>query len=164
MRKAIYPGSFNPWHKGHQEVLEKALEIFDTLIVGIGVNVQKDAARGEYPSDSIYRLSGELIKYTDVSDPRRLPQIVTMQAPGKKTIIVKEFWGLLTEFAKEEGADAIVRGLRNIEDFEKEKIQQYNYEDFGLEIPVLYFISGRENTHISSTSERIKAFWKKDET
>ena len=42
MSKAIYPGSFNPWHKGHEDILTKALKVFDTVLIATGYNPEKD--------------------------------------------------------------------------------------------------------------------------
>jgi pantetheine-phosphate adenylyltransferase len=103
MKKAIYVGSFNPWHKGHQDVLEKAKKIFD---------------------------------------------IVDVKIYGK------DFKGLLSEYLKNKNYCAIIRGLRNGYDLQYEQNQQYWYEDLGISIPIVYFITDRKLSHISSTAIR----------
>lgn len=97
--KALYPGSFNPWHEGHDDILAKAKKVFETVDV--------------------------------------LP-------------VTKEI-GLLSEYVKDKGYDAIVRGLRNTADLEYEKSLQYWYEDLGLTLPIVYFISDRALAHVSSS-------------
>ena len=103
MRTAIYVGSFNPWHEGHTDVLNKARQIFD---------------------------------YVDV---------VTYG---------KDFTGLLSEYLEGKDYVAIVRGLRNGYDLQYEMNQQYWYEDLGIKIPIIYFVTDRKLSHISSSAIR----------
>lgn len=100
MKKAIYVGSFNPWHSGHQDILNKATAIFDQV---------------------------DVITYG------------------------KDFTGLLSEYLKGKDYCAIVRGLRNGYDLQYEQNQQYWYEDMGITIPIVYFITDRRLGHISSS-------------
>lgn len=127
MKVGIYPGSFNPWHKGHEDVLKKALNIFDCVIIAIGQNPSKEIAPTKIPTQL------EL-------DPK---------------VIIKHFNGLLKNFIELNNGNAIIRGLRNNQDFEFEKTQQYWNEDLGINIPTIYFISDREVTHYSSSALRI---------
>lgn len=127
MRVAVYPGTFSPWHKGHEEVLEKALAIFDKVIIAQGVNPDKE---GNVKS--------------------KLPQGLESRFGDKIKVTV--FSGLLADFLKEIEVSGIVRGLRNSADFEQEKVQQYWNEDLGVKIPTFYFISSRDKVHISSTA------------
>ena len=103
MKRAIYPGSFNPWHEGHQDILNKAKRCFDEVIV---------------------------IKYG------------------------KDFTGLLSDYLKDKDYCAIIRGLRNGYDLQYEQNQQYWYEDLGVQIPIVYFITDRTLGHISSSAIR----------
>ena len=102
-RVAIYPGSFNPWHEGHEDVLNKAKKVFDQVHV---------------------------IKYG------------------------VDFQGLLSDYLKGKDYTAIVRGLRNGYDLQYEQNNQYWYEDLGITIPIVYFITDRKLGHISSTTIR----------
>jgi pantetheine-phosphate adenylyltransferase len=131
MRVAIYPGSFNPWHAGHTQVLLAALQMFDKVIVAPGINPDKDA----YPDFENVLPLDIVLSYVD-------------------RVSVHHFNYLLPDYAAEVGACAIIRGLRNTKDFEDEKIQQYWYEDLGLKIPVVYIISGRDKVHLSSSAIR----------
>ena len=131
-RIAVYPGSFNPWHEGHDDVLFKAAPLFDTIVVAQGWNPDKP------------------------KPPRLDPSCVAPIAPqyilDKLTFAM--FSGFLHEFVEKVGATAVIRGLRNGDDFEKELVQQRYYEDLGLVVPVLYFIADRKLAHVSSSGIR----------
>lgn len=132
MKIAIYPGSFNPWHEGHQDILRKALKIFDQVIVCQMINPDK-TDNGQY-----LMLDGAAID---------------------RPVYVVTYKGLLVDAVKEFKAHAVIRGLRNGYDLQYEQNQQYWNEDLGLEIPVVYFITDRKLGHISSSAIRtIEAF------
>lgn len=131
MKIAVFPGSFNPFHSGHKEVIEKALKIFDRVIVARGVNPQKAGAP----------LGWEV----------KLPKGATYM----------EFTGLLANFVRNVRADAVIRGLRNAQDLEQETIQQYWCEDLGMEAPIFYIICGRDKRHVSSSAIRAVKKFKK---
>lgn len=127
MRTAIFPGSFNPWHKAHEHILKQSLEIFDKVYVARGRNGSKPKADTNIPPLEEYGSRVEVIEFT----------------------------GTLADFATELKVNAVVRGLRNIFDFYEEKDNQYWHEDLGLNIPIFYIISSRELSHISSKAVRI---------
>lgn len=136
MNIAIYPGSFNPWHSGHFDTLEKALKIFDKVIVAHGINSEKQ----------------ETTKYTSWDYTR--DQICG--SPLGDRVNFLEFSNLLVDEIKnyKEPISAVIRGLRNGYDLQYEMNQQYWNEDLGLEIPVVYFITDRKLAHISSSAIR----------
>ncbi len=142
MTVAVYPGSFNPWHEGHSDILFKAGQVFDKIIIARGVNPEKP--------DPAEELDKQMKLLHKVLDTGIKPEFVE----------VRYFEGFLADFAYEVQADAIIRGLRNGNDLEYEKSQQYWNEDLGLAIPFVYFICDRKNSHISSSMiravERIK--------
>lgn len=96
MRIAIYAGTFRPFHNGHLGVIKRASRLFDKVIVGIGVNPEKD--------DSVNKMLGPTFK--SVQDLRNVD--------------VKRFSNLTVEFAREMGAQFLVRGLRAVSDFDYE--------------------------------------------
>lgn len=100
MRKGIYTGSFNPFTIGHQSIVERALTLFDEVVIAIGVNISKPDAQadGEKRAEAIRAL------YSD--EPR---------------VKVKQFSGLAVDFAKAEGAAWFIRGVRSAADFEAER-------------------------------------------
>lgn len=133
-KTAIYPGSFNPWHQGHDDVLRKAIQVFEKVIIARGDNPEK------YVQGSIEKLRTEI----------NCPYVEVVQ-----------FSGLLADFVKKVRPSAIIRGLRNSQDLEYEKTQQYWNEDLGIEIPTFYIICDRKLTHISSSAIKIIKEFKK---
>lgn len=98
MRRAIYPGSFDPPHNGHLDVLRRAARLFDEVIVAVAFNEQK---KGLFSNDERASLLTEAI--ADVANVK-----------------VAHFEGLLVEFARRQDAVAVIRGLRAVSDFEFE--------------------------------------------
>ena len=140
MKTAIYPGSFNPWHDGHFDVLDKALQVFDKVNIVVMVNPAKD-------SDD----------YRDLTNIQNTVDrwLNTHNLAGKAT--VSQSHSLLVDLIakSKRRPDAVIRGLRNGQDFEYERIQQYWNEDLGINIPTIYFVSDRKLVHISSSAIRI---------
>lgn len=117
MRKAIFPGSFDPFTKGHHSVVTRALTFMDEIIIGIGVNENK---RSYFPVEKRVAMIKDLYK----DEPR---------------ITVKAYSGLTTDFAKENGAEFIVRGIRCVKDFEyEETIADINKQLSGIETILLF--------------------------
>lgn len=99
MRTAIFPGSFDPFTIGHKDITDRALEIFDRVVIGIGFNENKSTFTDvNHRVDAISRI------YKD--DPR---------------VSVEKYSGLTVDFARLHGARFIVRGLREVKDFEYER-------------------------------------------
>jgi len=132
MKVALYPGSFNPWHEGHTDILKKAKLIFDKIIVAQLRNPDKLAP------EKLILSYGE----------------ITYDASYLDNVDVIYHDGLLVDLVKEVKPTAIVKGLRNGVDFEFELMQQYWNEDLGLNIPFAYFGSDRKLRHYSSSAIR----------
>jgi len=135
MKIAIYPGSFNPWHKGHEDIVKKALEVFDVVHIAMGINPEKK-----------------------LSEIKGIPSNKTYGVFGNK-IVCSKYKGLLVDhisFLETKGIkiSAVIRGLRNANDLLYEQTTQYWNEDLGIKIPTVYFVSDRKLLHISSSAIR----------
>jgi pantetheine-phosphate adenylyltransferase len=102
MRRAIYPGSFDPITNGHLDIIERGCKLFDEIIIAILVNPDKKPF------------------FTIEERREMLSQVVTEIEHGSCRLTVEDFRGLLVDYAVERRADAIVRGIRAISDYEYE--------------------------------------------
>ena len=127
MKTAIFPGSFDPITLGHQDIIEKSLNLFDNVIIGIGQNREK--------------------KYMFSAEKRKKFAENTFQSIDN--IQVKVYDGLTVDFCKKNNANYIIRGLRNVSDFEFEKtIALTNRRLSGIE--TVFFLTSAKNSYISS--------------
>jgi pantetheine-phosphate adenylyltransferase len=93
MRKAIYPGSFDPFTNGHLDIVKKSAALFDEVYVVIGVNSQK---RRTFEADAMRKAIEQVMESLHISNVR-----------------VEVYEGLVAEFAKQQGIKYMIRGLRN---------------------------------------------------
>jgi pantetheine-phosphate adenylyltransferase len=102
MRRAIYPGSFDPVTNGHLDIIQRGCKLFDEIIVAILVNPEKTA-------------------FFSVSERKEiLADVLKEIEQGGCKVVVDSFEGLLVQYAAERQANAIVRGIRAISDYEYE--------------------------------------------
>ena len=129
--KAFYAGSFDPFTIGHLSIARRALELFDSIVIGIGYNEKK--------------------RY-EVTVEERMEQIrATFKDDNRVRII--SYTGLTAEVAREEGTGVLVRGVRNTADFEKEKeLADINLKVFGL--PTVMIPAEPELSYVSSSMVR----------
>lgn len=141
MKKAIFPGTFDPFTIGHFSVVKRALTFMDEIIIGIGVN---DSKRTWFPTERRV----EMIRALYADEPR---------------ISVEAYSGLTVDFARERGAGFIIRGIRTVHDFEyEETIADINRKLSGVETILLF--TEPELTAISSTIVRELLHYGKDVT
>ncbi|MBA2503072.1 MAG: pantetheine-phosphate adenylyltransferase [Pyrinomonadaceae bacterium] len=102
MRRAIYPGSFDPVTNGHLDIIERGCKLFDEIIIAILVNPDKKPL------------------FTIEERREMLGEVTAEIKSGDCRLVVEDFQGLLVQYAIEREADAIVRGIRAISDYEFE--------------------------------------------
>lgn len=132
---ALYPGSFDPITFGHLDVIQRGRTLFDELIVAVGRNPGKDQL---FDSDERVSLVKALIDE------------MMRQKPGGAPVRVRAYSGLTVDFAREVGAAALLRGVRNLSDLQYE-IQQAvtNREVAGLE--TAFIVAGQSFAYTSSS-------------
>lgn len=131
MKRAIFPGTFDPFTIGHYSIVMRGLELFDEIVIGIGVNQSKKT-------------------HFDVE--KRI-EIVQQAFQGEPRISVQTYDSLTVDFAEKVGAKYILRGLRTVADFEYEHtIANANRQLNGLETVLLF--TETEYSFISSTVVR----------
>lgn len=129
MKKAIYPGSFDPVTKGHLDVIERSAKLVDELVVSVLNNSAKNAL-------------------FSVQERVTMLKELTAHIPN---VTVDAFSGLLVDYAKKIGAVILVRGLRAVTDFEYElQIAQTNHE-IDKDIETIFLTTRLEYAYISST-------------
>jgi pantetheine-phosphate adenylyltransferase len=131
---AIYPGSFNPFTVGHQDILDKAMMVFDFVFIVVAVNPDKGGNK--------YYESAEDFMHK------------TVRGRYQKKVQVVFHNGLLAPLANRLHATAVIRGLRDGKDFEYELGMQYWNEDLGISIPTVFFAADRNLRHMSSSAVR----------
>ena len=129
---AIYPGTFDPPTLGHADLIERASQLFDHVIVGVGINSSKAPL---------------------LSVDERL-QILSEISKPFVNVSVESFDGLLVEFAQAKGAKSIVRGLRAVADFEYEfQIAMVNRK-LNPEVDSVFLMTRWEYSYLSSSVVR----------
>jgi len=130
--KVLFPGSFDPITNGHIEVIDYGLGLFDTVVVGLGINTSKSGLFA--PEDRL-----EWIRRCYAHEPR---------------VQVEVYNGLTVHFAQQIGASHMLRGLRTAVDFEYEKSIALINRQICPDVRTLFMIAGPEWSHISSTLVR----------
>jgi pantetheine-phosphate adenylyltransferase len=128
-RLAVYPGSFDPITLGHLDVMERSSKLFDRLIIGVGVNIEKRPM-----FDGAERL--ELIRLTTAH---------------LKNVEIREFHGLAVEFVKACGACLMIRGVRPITDIPAELTMMMANRRLAPDVETLFMLADGELAHVSSS-------------
>jgi pantetheine-phosphate adenylyltransferase len=128
MRRAIYPGSFDPVTNGHLDVIERARKLFDEVIVAVAHNDEKQP----------------LLSLTERLDLLR-------ETAGRiANVRIAEFEGLLVDFAKAQNAGAVIRGLRAVSDFEFEFQMALMNRKLDAAVETIFLMPKEEYTYLSS--------------
>jgi pantetheine-phosphate adenylyltransferase len=126
---AVYPGSFDPITLGHVNVMERASKLFDKLIVGVGINVDKNPLFTHEERQALIRgATGHL-----------------------KNLEIRTFSGLAVEFVKSCGARIMVRGVRPISDIQAELTMMMANRRLAPDVETLFMIADGELAHVSSS-------------
>lgn len=129
MKKAIFPGSFDPFTKGHADIVKRSIPLFDEVIIGIGHNEQKK-------------------RYFPIGETKEKIESVFIAEQKVKVII---YDGLTAEFAKKQGANYLIRGLRNTTDFEYENSICQANKYLWNELETVFLITSPAYASISSS-------------
>ncbi|MEJ2161863.1 MAG: pantetheine-phosphate adenylyltransferase [Robiginitalea sp.] len=131
MKRAIFPGSFDPITLGHYDIIQRGISLFDELIIAIGENADK--------------------KYMFDLDQRM--RFIQDAFKGEPKIRVQSYSGLTVHFCRQVHADFILRGLRNPADFEFEKAIAHTNRALA-EIETVFLLTASGNSYISSSIVR----------
>jgi pantetheine-phosphate adenylyltransferase len=129
MRHCIYPGTFDPFTNGHLDVLRRAAKLFDKVTVAVAVSSTKDA----------------LFK------PRQRVDFIRASLHGMDNVLVVSFEGLLVEFARQQRAHAIIRGLRALSDFEFEFNMALMNRHLEPKVETIFVMPNEAYSYTSST-------------
>lgn len=132
MKIALYPGTFDPFTYGHLDVIERAREVFDRVIVTVAKNSSKQPLFTS--EERVVMIKANVAKFANVS--------------------VSAFEGLLVDFAKQNNVTAIVRGLRAITDFEYEFQMALTNRKLAQGISTVFLMPHEKYTYLNSTIVR----------
>ncbi|MBC8350920.1 MAG: pantetheine-phosphate adenylyltransferase [Planctomycetes bacterium] len=126
---AIYTGSFDPPTLGHMSVIERTSRLFDRLIIGIGINVEKSS----------------------LFSPEERAELLTKATAHCGNVEVRSFSGLAVEFVRDCGSRVMVRGVRPLTDIASEFTMMMANRQLDPEIETVFLMADEELAHVSST-------------
>ena len=127
---AVYPGSFDPFTNGHLDVVNRALGIFDRLIVAVAANPDK--------RQPLFTVEERI-------------QLITESLKGRDRVEVTSFTGLTVEFARSRKANTIVKGLRAYSDFDAELQQALMNRKLAPDVHTVFLMSSFAHIYVSSS-------------
>jgi len=131
-RIAVYPGSFDPITRGHEDLIRRGLEIADRVVVAVATQVSKQP---------LFTLAERV-------------RLVKTVLGANRRLEIRPFHGLLVDFARKIGAHAIVRGLRYVSDFEYEYQMALMNRKLAPEVETLFLVPAFDFTYLSSSLVR----------
>jgi pantetheine-phosphate adenylyltransferase len=130
VKTAVYPGSFDPFTNGHLDVVDRALGIFDRLIIGVLANPEKRSPLF-YVQERV--------------------EMIRESLQGQERVEVESFQGLTVEFARSRGAQTLVKGLRAYSDFDAELQQALMNRKLAPDIHTIFLMSSFAHIFVSSS-------------
>ena len=130
-RVGLYPGTFDPIHNGHTDIIGRAVKLVDRLVIGVAINAGK----------------GPLFT---LDERVALLKSETAHLNDRAEIVVQPFQGLLMHFAREIGAEMIIRGLRAVADFEYEFQMTAMNQQLDREVETVFLMADPRHQAISS--------------
>jgi pantetheine-phosphate adenylyltransferase len=128
-RIAVYPGSFDPITLGHLNVMERASRLFDRLVIGVGINVEKET----------------------LFTPEQREGLIRTATAHLPNVEIRAFTGLAVGFVKQCGARAMIRGVRPITDIAAELTMMMANRRLAPDVETLFMIADGELAHVSSS-------------
>ncbi|MEX2368620.1 MAG: pantetheine-phosphate adenylyltransferase, partial [Balneolaceae bacterium] len=142
-KTALFPGSFDPITNGHLDLLERATKLFDKIIVTVAVNNRKKEV---FTGEERVKLIRECLQTKDWSSH----------------IEIEQFTGLLIDFARKKNVEVLVRGVRQISDFEYEFRMALTNRRLAPNIDTVFLMPDEQLTFISASIVREIAYWRGD--
>ena len=142
MRKAVYPGTFDPVTRGHLDVVDRGCRIFDELVIAVAAGYHKKV---------LFSLEERVAMIRDL-------------VVGRERIRVVSFTGMSIRFAREVGADVILRGIRTVSDFEHEFQMALTNRSFDNDIETVFVMASQEYAFVSARLVKESAMLGQDVT
>jgi len=129
MKIAIYPGSFDPFTYGHENIIERSVKVFDQIIVAVAHNTSKKTI---FTVEERVEILNEVFRDRD-------------------DVKVDYFEGLLVDYIKKMGTNVVLRGMRTVSDFEFEMQMALANKTLSSELETVFMVTDSEFSHISSS-------------
>jgi len=132
MKRAIFPGSFDPITMGHLDIIERSVDLFDEIVIGVLDNPDKQPM------------------FTPAERCEMIEEVITTLDSKSCHLRVDSFQGLLVNYAKQEEADCIVRGIRAVSDYEYELRMALMNRKLEPDIETVFLMAAEEYSYVSS--------------
>ena len=129
MKTAVYTGSFDPFHLGHEQIVRRAADIFDEVVVGVGINPEKHA----------------------LFTPQQRVDMIDAVVGDLANVRAACFSGLTVQFVRECGSDILLRGIRALADMDLELTMTLTNRQLDPGIETVFLMAEKEWSHLSSS-------------